>query len=40
MSIVCSAWRILAQPGPGLGHPSVNRGVGVSALTLGEGRTD
>jgi hypothetical protein len=34
MATVCSAWRILAQPGLGLGHP------GVSALTLGEGRTD
>jgi hypothetical protein len=24
MSTVCSAWRTLAQPGPGLGHPGVN----------------
>jgi hypothetical protein len=24
MSTVCSTWRILAQPGPGLGHPGVN----------------
>jgi hypothetical protein len=24
MSTVCSTWRILAQPGPGLGRPGVN----------------
>jgi hypothetical protein len=40
MSTVCSAWRILAQPGPGLGHPGVNMRRHVSAITLGEGRTD
>jgi hypothetical protein len=40
MSIVCSEWCILAQPGLGLGRPMSARGVGVSVLTLGEGRTD